>query len=79
MTANDERAEFEVRVGRLRLKKGDMLIVKCDKVLPVETQQKLAHLVAKKLPEGTDFFIVGPDINFDILTFDQLIERKKTA
>lgn len=76
---DDPKVEFEVRVGKLRLKKGDILIVKCDRQITREAMSALGSFVASKLPAGVEYIMTDPTLEFDIITFDQIQERKKTA
>lgn len=77
--SQDGKEEFVVEVRKLRLKKGDILVARCDRTIGQQTMSNLSAFIASKLPPGVEFIIADPTLAFDIITFDQIMEKKRTA
>ena len=63
--------EFIKSMEVLEVKKGDVLVVKMDSYVPLETSVKIEKIVKEKLPtkikEMVTVFVLTPDVDMGIL------------
>lgn len=66
---------LKLRVGRLRLQHGDILVVQSDRELSASTWGRINHVVRQCLPNHVKHIGLGPGIKLSVLTPVMLAEK----
>jgi len=67
-------SSFEFRIGRLDLRPGDVLVVKCSGVLSTEMAGRVARIMRERLPT-TPIIIIDRQIDLAVLTKEEIEAR----
>lgn len=71
----EDLEKLELRITKLQLALGDVLVVKCARVVPLERATHLRDGIKDHLPSGVKCLVIDPEIDLMVLTRAEIEQR----
>lgn len=72
-------ARDDLRIAKLDLKVGDVLVVKCSGTISDEVAHRVHDGLQKKCPSGTGVMVIDENVDLSILSFEQIAQLQGAA
>jgi hypothetical protein len=69
--------DLQFHIAKMKLRTGDILVVKCDSTLSVEQLERVTTRLKDIIPKGVQCFIIDRGVDLAVLTFEEINRRVK--